>query len=143
MDLEKSYLKTILKSNERFILTDDFRFYFLQELEEEILVPLLESGILKRDKNTPPFIEVPKNFITDFGSVPLIFQNIISPVGKPTKAYVLHDFLCVLSKKGKIDRKIADLLLKEACLALGVSKLKSFVIYYAVRFFVKIRYFGK
>lgn len=48
---------------------------------------------------------VPKNFITDFASVPKLLWSIFPPYGKHLKAAVLHDFLYVVHM---VSRKDAD-----------------------------------
>ena len=99
--------------NGNFRLIKDFNFYFSDN----------------------SFITIPKGFKTDFGSVPQIFQSIVSPVGKPTEAYVLHDYLCVRAIKGEIPRKEADLKFKEALKVLKVNKVKIYIIYFWVRIY--------
>lgn len=56
------------------------------EGEWELVEDLVYQG--KRD-----IITIPAGFKTDFASVPRIFWNIFPPVGRHTKAAVVHDFL--------------------------------------------------
>lgn len=107
-------VKVIDGSN--FSLVQDFNFYF----EEET-------------------ITIPKGFITDFGSVPQIFQSFVSPIGKPTKAYVLHDYLCVKAKKGELSRKEADEIFLKAMKRLKVRKIKRKIIYFYVRLYAILK----
>lgn len=75
-------------------------------------------------------IEVPVGFLTDLGSVPRIFWNIIPPIGKPLRGYVLHDWLysCQMFTRAK-----SDGVLLEAMGVAGVSWPKRWTIYLAVR----------
>ena len=75
-------------------------------------------------------IEVPKGQQTDFGSIPRIFWNIVSPIGQGTRAYVLHDYLYTVQMYGR--RKSDDILL-EALGVLGVSWFTKYTVYWAVR----------
>lgn len=109
--------------NGNFKLIDDFVFYL--------------------DDTTSFKIE--KGFVTDFGSIPLIFQSIVSPIGKATKAYVLHDYLLTemykSNKKAVVsgimlnDRKVCDDILYKALLKLKVNAKQAKLIYYCVRIY--------
>lgn len=75
-------------------------------------------------------IEVPKGQTTDFGSIPHIFWNLVSPIGKGTRAYVLHDYLYTVQV---YTRKKSDDVLLEALGVLGVSWLTRWAVYIGVR----------
>lgn len=80
------------------------------------------------------WIRVPLGFVTDFASVPIGFRNIISPDGNHNRAAVVHDYL--YSRYGRregISRAAADAIFYEAMLDLGVSKLKAWTMWSAVR----------
>ena len=125
-------LVTILRGGVNFELLKDFRFYFKEKMDKHYLSEWsFENGI--------PFIEVPKGFITDFGSIPNLFQSIISPVGKPTKAYVLHDYLCELNKQGKIKRKDGDKIFLKALEIQKVNRFKRYLTYFSVRVYALIK----
>src|SRR5262245_24311264 len=51
---------------------------------------------------------VPKGERTDFASVPRVFIWFIPRYGRYTKAAVLHDHLCRLSREGGFSRRDAD-----------------------------------
>ena len=122
-----------LKDFKEFELQEDFYFYFKSDIGLEGLgYPSYE------DKNLH-FIIVPKGFSTDFGSVPQLFQGIISPVGNASKAYVLHDFLCVLAREGRIKRKDADRIFKEALAQVRVKPFMAKILYRAVRLYAFIK----
>ncbi len=131
-------LITILRAGKDFELLEPFRFYFGGDCEALRNIPS-NSEILQLDEYKGKlFIEVPLGFKTDFGSVPQLFQSLISPVGKPTKAYALHDYLCELAQEGNLKRKVADDVFLLALRILGVGKIQRIVIYAGVRFYALI-----
>lgn len=77
-------------------------------------------------------IQVPKEFITDFASVPQLFWFILPPWGTYGKAAVIHDY-CY--NKGLFPRKRCDDILLEAMIVLDVAHWKRKAIYDAVRIF--------
>ena len=122
-----------LKDFKHFELQEDFYFYLPQEVNLEGLgYPCsLDSAV--------HYIVVPKGFCTDFGSVPQLFQGIISPVGYASKAYVLHDFLCVLAHDGRLSRANADRIFKEALKQVQVKPLMVDILYRAVRLYAFVK----
>ena len=122
-----------LKDFKHFELQEDFYFYLPQEVNLEGLgYPCsLDSAV--------HYIVVPKGFCTDFGSVPQLFQGIISPVGNASKAYVLHDFLCVLAHEGRLSRANADRIFKEALKQVQVKPLMVDILYRAVRLYAFVK----
>lgn len=125
-------LITILRKGKDFELLEPFRFYFQKERLAHFAYGL-NDFIGYSSLNGTPFIQIPKGFKTDFGSVPQFFQSLISPVGKPTKAYVLHDYLCQRAKRGELTREVADRVFLEAMRVLGVGRVKRVSIYLSVR----------
>lgn len=75
-------------------------------------------------------IIVPAGFITDMGSVPRIFWNILSPWGKASKAFILHDYLYSTEKRSRL---VSDAILLEAMEVLGVNWFQRKLIYNGVR----------
>jgi hypothetical protein len=75
-------------------------------------------------------VVVPVHFITDLGSIPRIFWNIIPPNGKPTDAYVIHDYLYA---KQNFPRVEADICLLRMMESLDVSWFQRWIVYLAVR----------
>ncbi|MDD6056599.1 MAG: DUF1353 domain-containing protein [Helicobacteraceae bacterium] len=141
-NLELSSLRVrVKKGGNLFVLLHPFNFYFYKEsLSDELIKELQDSKILQETQDKKYyFIQVRSNFITDFGSVPRLFQNIISPIGKPIKAYVLHDYLCFLNRSGALSRKMADDVFKIAMQTQGVCCLKQNIIYLFVRLQAKLR----
>ena len=127
-------LITILRKGKDFELLEPFRFYFQKERLAHFAYGLSDFIGYSALQGTP-FIQIPEGFKTDFGSVPQLFQSLISPVGKPTKAYVLHDYLCQRAKRGELTREAADRVFLEALRVLGVGKAKRIVLYLSVRAF--------
>lgn len=127
--MKNKELITILREGKNFELLEPFYFYF--DAKSDSLLGLKSEVIAL--ENGQVCIPVPKGFVTDFGSVPLLFQSLISPVGKPTKAYVLHDYLCTLANKGAIARKKADEVFLDGLRILGVGRIQRSVIYGGVR----------
>lgn len=80
---------------------------------------------------------VPKDFMTDFASVPRPFWPLISPYGKAGKAAVIHDYLYALSREGRgmFTRMQADDIFLEAMGVLGVAPWRRHAMYWAVRLF--------
>jgi hypothetical protein len=104
-------------------LTEAFKFYF-------------------EENNQKTDIIVPKDFITDFASVPRVLWSILPPTGRYTKAAVLHDYLYSNSSKLDFNRKQCDEMFLQAMEILGVKKWVRNTIYRAVRIFGK-NYFKK
>ena len=80
-------------------------------------------------------IRVPKDFETDFASIPRIFWSILPPWGRYGKAAVLHDWMYF---NGKKTRKECDSIFLEAMGVLKVSWWKKKVMYLGVRSFGSI-----
>ena len=120
-----------LKEGVQFCLKEEFYFYF-EGLLDENAVQIL-SGLPNFEVKNGGVLKIPSGFYTDFGSIPLIFQSLISPVGKPSKAYVVHDYLIVLSKEGKLRRKDADLIFLYALKRQGIGIFKRSILYGAVK----------
>ena len=89
----------------------------------------------KEDDSTG--ITVPKNFVTDFASVPKFLWSILPPTGRYTKAAVLHDYLYPKECKVDLTRKECDKIFLSAMKILGVKKYTRLVFYRAVRLFGK------
>jgi len=77
-------------------------------------------------------ITVPKDFQTDFASVPRI-PVVFELVGdRGHAAATVHDWLY---QHGDLSRKQADLVLRQALRDTNVGKARSYVMYYGVRAF--------
>jgi hypothetical protein len=91
----------------------------------ELLAPLAyDSQLLGR------VVTVPAGFRTDFASVPRIPIFYLAEGGKGNKAAVVHDWAYTTQM---VDRKTADMLLREALIASGYSKATAAMFYAAVR----------
>lgn len=75
-------------------------------------------------------ITVPANFITDLGSIPRIFWNLVPPEGPATDGYVIHDWLYA---KQPCTRYQADNVLLNLMRDLGVGWLSRNAVYAALR----------
>ena len=82
-------------------------------------------------------ITVPVGTITDFASVPTIFQGFIPKAGPWAQATILHDYLYSTQR---YDRKTCDDLFLEAMEVLNVTPWKKNVMYLAVRVFGSVAY---
>ena len=73
---------------------------------------------------------VPGGFITDLSSIPRLPFIYLLLNGISDLPGVLHDFLY---STGLVAREVADAILREACLAIGVPRWKANLIYAGVR----------
>jgi hypothetical protein len=77
---------------------------------------------------------VDKGFRTDFASVPGFLTWLVPRYGRYTRAAILHDHLCKRSQEGTFDRHHADGIFRRAMRELGVSFLRRWLMWIAVRF---------
>tara|TARA_R110000744_G_scaffold90984_7_gene176603 strand:- start:385 stop:804 length:420 start_codon:yes stop_codon:yes gene_type:complete len=79
-------------------------------------------------------VTVPRAFISDGASVPRAFWSLYPPFGKYLEAAVVHDWFCVLGKKGEspICSKTAARVFLEAMQVCGVSRWRRRKMYWAV-----------
>lgn len=90
-----------------------------------LLTPLVyQSDIAKRT------FTVPEGFITDFASVPRVPVAFLLVGDTGNEASVVHDWLYAT---GAVPRGMADLVLKEACIATGMPSWRAWLIYIGVR----------
>lgn len=90
--------------------------------------------VLENIKYRNAILELPiaKGFLTDLGSIPRPFQNLISPDGRGFRAFLAHD---VMYRQQRIARVIADAILWSILIQDGVGTLTAFVIHRGVRWF--------
>jgi hypothetical protein len=91
-----------------------------------LVEPVIYEGRTQR-------FEVPIDFKTDFASVPTLCTWLIPRYGVYTRAAVLHDFLCALSRVRAFNRRDADGLFRRCLRELGVSGLRRWLMWAAVR----------
>ena len=102
----------------------------------QLLAPLeYESDYMMRT------IVVPKDFRTDFASVPRLPLAFLLVGGKGKRAAVVHDFLYSGGIEG-VSRDVADRVFGEALLASGYSKWVAGLMYAGVRFGGESRFTG-
>lgn len=75
-------------------------------------------------------VRVPAGFKTDFGSVPQALWWLVSPIGKATPAFVLHDFMYQDQERSRL---VCDATLLEALSVCGVNGFQRWLIYRGVR----------
>ena len=81
------------------------------------------------------YITVPAGFDTTFASIPRVLWALLPPTGRYGKAAVVHDWLYAA---GTRPRSAADLIFRQAMAVLGVSKVKRWGMYVAVRLFGRV-----
>ena len=83
-------------------------------------------------RNAMMELAIPKGMLTDLGSIPTLFTNLISPDGRGFRAFLAHD---AIYRRQEVARVIADALLLSILREDGVNRIQAYVIYYAVRIF--------
>ena len=78
---------------------------------------------------------IPAGFASDGASVPKFLWRIYPPFGKYLEAAVVHDWFCVLGRRGDspIDYIAAAKVFREAMIVCGVGKWRRNKMYWAVR----------
>lgn len=133
-------LKVAFVGRQNFQLIEGFNYIFKDLMIEK---ELISKGIAKEAGNLV-YIDIPKGFNTDFGSIPQLFQSLVSPIGSPTKAYVLHDYLLSLYLQGKISkRKVCDKTFRTALKNEGVGMPRRSFMYLCVRAYSTYKDFVK
>ena len=100
----------------------------------ELVEPLIYySELLGRE------IIVPPKELTDFASIPRLFQNIIQVNGRHRKPAVVHDHLCEHKALYGINQGMADKVFREAMRVVDVEFVESSVMYQLVRRYQKTK----
>lgn len=107
------------------IKAEDLEDGYSRKLLEDIVYHV--GGEESKDK-----IIIPAGFVSDGGSVPRLFWNIVDPWGPASKAYWLHDFLYKTQERSRL---VSDAILMEAMEVLSVNWFKRKLIYRGVRLF--------
>lgn len=100
----------------------------LRHLDDGILAILLVP-LYYQDEELG-LISAPANMLTDGGSIPKLFQNVISPWGRGLKGFIIHD---ALYKFQWFTRAESDQCLWRMLKDLNDPSLEANVIYDAVR----------
>jgi hypothetical protein len=96
----------------------------------QLQLPERRNNLLFYINPTAPVI-VPDGFITDKGSIPLVFQNVISNYDREMMmAFLVHDVECEMQR---MTRFLTDALIYEVGTEMGANWLKKNIIYTAVR----------
>lgn len=87
-----------------------------------------------------PRVDIPKNFVTDFASVPRVFWSLFPAEGKYAAAALVHDFLYWEQRPSppndpRSPRQIADQTFKRAMTLDGVNAPTRFSLFQAVDLF--------
>ncbi len=108
--------------------------------KKKILEWEIYEDLTYKDNKLGVKVTVPKGQTTDFASIPRIFWPILPPVGRYSRAAVVHDYLY---RHGLFTRKDCDLIFLHAMEELNVAKWKRIVMFWAVRLFGAPAYQGK
>lgn len=107
----------------------NFEPLYAEVLDNRKFVILEDFSVTTKDGEV---ITVPEGFVTDAASVPRLFWSFLPPLGRYTKAAVVHDYLYRTHLKTKEEADKIFLWLMED---LGVEKVRRTVMYYAVKWF--------
>ena len=110
-----------------FTLKQTFSYYTQLEPSEP-----LDPEVGSKGEDGRIYITAQQGFSTDFASVPRVFWSVVGPIGKHTKASVVHDWLYHHTAGG---RKWADQVFLEAMKVSGAGWFKRRLCYRAVRLF--------
>ncbi len=106
---------------------------FLDALDAEFLPDGYHWRLLKPvylDDARLGCIKVPSLFVTDLGSIPRIFWNILPPIGPASEAFVIHDYLYATQT---CSRASADGVLLRAMKVMRTHWVARWAIYLGVR----------
>ena len=95
-------------------------------------VILKDFGYDVGEENSGETINVPIGFVTDFASVPRPLWWFAPKWGRYGNAAVIHDF-CYWDQS--YDRRKSDDIFREGMQVLKVGRIKTWLLYYAVRYF--------
>ena len=116
------------------------RFLWFSARKKTVLEWEIYENLTYQDDKLGIKVTVPKGQTTDFASIPRIFWPILPPVGRYSRATVVHDYLY---RYGLFTRKDCDLIFLHAMEELNVAKWKRTIMFWAVRLFGKSAYKGK
>ena len=88
------------------------------------------SELIRKDSKGLMWIDVPAGFVTDFASVPKWGWSVIPPIGKHSKASIIHDYIYVTNKEG---RPWADAVYFEAMSVSNTNIFIKYACYWGVR----------
>ena len=103
-------------------------------------ITLLKGFYYYRKDNPDDIIIVPAGYVSD-GFSSSIFEFLIPRFSVGTKCAVLHDYLCDCFHQNLNTRKYADEVFLEALLETTKMKFRSYLLYYSVRFYARIKRF--
>jgi hypothetical protein len=80
-------------------------------------------------------VSIPKGYRTNFASVPRIFWAIVPPIGKYSKATVVHDYLIDTMEEHDLNIHQVNRLFKEAMDVSGVNWFYRNIMFVSVEFY--------
>lgn len=95
-----------------------------------ILIDPIDVSIMIDD--APLSFTIPVGFVTDFGTIPKLFQWIAHPRGTSDRAFVVHDWLCISQI---IPQIITDKILQQIMAIDGTPRVERDLIYISVRLY--------
>ena len=99
----------------------------VDSLDFRLITPLIYTG-------ASDTFTVPAGFKSDLASVPLVLTWLIPRYGSGiTQAALLHDWLCALARRSAFSRADADGILRRVLGELGVSDVRRYMMWAAVR----------
>lgn len=115
----------------------------MTQFPDDLVVTPLEDGRRWRLVQDFPYqtdagdwIVVAKGFVTDIASIPRALWAVLPPIGRYTRAAVIHDWLYHLHRDlgdNSRTREQADKILEEAMVDCGVDRVTRYVIFDGVR----------
>lgn len=87
-----------------------------------------------RSKYTPPLVDIPTGYVTDFASIPQFIWWLCPTYGAYTAATIAHDFLLTdVLPTGKVSSRFVDEIFRVAMKELGVSFPRRWLMWAGVR----------
>lgn len=127
--------------SEEILRADENKSSFKQRVVLEVVGKytwiLYEDFEYYRTDNPEEVIHIPKGTITDLATVPRWLWLVVPPLGKYTKASIIHDYLYQNAIGSK---KYADEVFLEAMEVAGVKTWRRKIMYWSVRAFGRGKY---
>lgn len=84
-------------------------------------------------------IDIPRGYCWDGSTIPRIFWRLIGSKDEPQflNASLVHDKICENKSLVNYDRQLSSMIFREILITSGVSKVKAYIMYYAVEFYQK------
>jgi hypothetical protein len=109
--------------------TDRIQALITSPITVQVRYPDLYSKCWTEDTTT-----VPVDSLTDFATIPRLFWNIVHPIGRHTKAAIVHDYLYTTAS---LTKRQADYVFWYLMKQNGVGAIRRWFMWAAVRIFGK------